>query len=85
MRTHQRIGLLAGCLALAALYVPPCLRIATHWPTRPRLAPARAAGPGPSVLLQAVALSPTAGWTTSAVQDRVQLRTSGSPTWVEGQ
>ena len=85
MRTHQRIGLLAGCLALATLFVPPCLGIATAWPTRPNLAPAHAADPGLSVGLQAVALSKPGDRIDVARQDRVEVQTSGSEAWVEGQ
>lgn len=85
MRTHQRIGLLAGCLALATLYVPPCLGIATHWPTRPRLSPPRAADPGLDVELQAAALSRPGPGIDGGPEERVEFPSPGSGAWVEGQ
>lgn len=85
MRTHQRIGLLAGCLALATLHLPQCLGIATCWPCRPSLASAPSAQPAFPVLLQAAALSKPLDRTDGAPQDRAQVKTPESDTWVEGQ
>ena len=85
MRTHQRIGLLAGCLGLATLHVPLCLGIATSWPTRPRLATAPAADPGLPALLQAAALSKPLDRTDGVPQDRAEVQISESDTWAEGQ
>lgn len=85
MRTYQRIGLLTGCLALATLYVPRCLGIATDWPTRPRLVPARAADPGLSAELQAAALTGPGERIDEGPEDRVEFQTPGSAGWAEGQ
>ena len=85
MRTHQRIGLLAGCLALATLHMPQCLGIATGWPCRPRLASAPAEVPALPVLLQAAALSKPLDRIEGVPQDRAKVQTPESETWVEGQ
>jgi len=84
MRTHQRIGLLAGCLALAMLHAPECLGIATRWPSRPRLTSAPGADAGLPVLLQAAALSKPLDRIDGASQDRAEVPTPGSETWMEG-